>query len=198
VVFVSWWLSSGSVPIFWNVSGNLWWTRAFWLVLYCFFFKYLQRSVVDRSVSGGFVQSWRVSDGVSNNLWWTGAFPAICAIFECFLVVFSTVWCGYFLVLVRFCERGEFLVIFLEVAQKVVDTCIRFYFSNSLLLGFIMTSSDSFGVRFTGKNYSAWEFQFRLFVMGKELWGQIDGSDPAPTEPKELAKWKVKDARVMS
>jgi hypothetical protein len=34
--------------------------------------------------------------------------------------------------------------------------------------------------------------------MGKELWGHIDGSDPAPTEPKELAKWKVKDALVMS
>lgn len=30
------------------------------------------------------------------------------------------------------------------------------------------------------------------------MWGQIDGSDPEPTEPKELAKWKVKDARVMS
>ncbi|KAA8542248.1 hypothetical protein F0562_023616 [Nyssa sinensis] len=34
--------------------------------------------------------------------------------------------------------------------------------------------------------------------MGKELWGQIDGSVPAPTEPKELAKWTVNDARVMS
>ncbi|KAK0595964.1 hypothetical protein LWI29_011505 [Acer saccharum] len=31
-----------------------------------------------------------------------------------------------------------------------------------------------------------------------ELWGRIDGSDPAPTEPMELANWKVKDARVMS
>jgi hypothetical protein len=34
--------------------------------------------------------------------------------------------------------------------------------------------------------------------MGTELWGQINGSNPEPTEPKELAKWKVKDARVMS
>ncbi|TXG67369.1 hypothetical protein EZV62_008644 [Acer yangbiense] len=59
-------------------------------------------------------------------------------------------------------------------------------------------SKESFGVRFTGKNYSAWEFQFQFFVTGKELWGHIDGSDPAPTEPKELANWKVKDARVMS
>jgi len=32
----------------------------------------------------------------------------------------------------------------------------------------------------------------------KELWGQIDGSNPEPMEPKELAKWRVKDARVMS
>ncbi|KAA8546345.1 hypothetical protein F0562_002916 [Nyssa sinensis] len=60
------------------------------------------------------------------------------------------------------------------------------------------SSSESFGVHFTGKNYSAWEFQFRLFAMGKELWGQIDGSVPAPTEPKELAKWIVNDAHVMS
>ena len=61
-----------------------------------------------------------------------------------------------------------------------------------------MSSSESFGVHFTGKNYATWEFQFQLFVTGKELWGHIDGSAPAPTEPKELSKWKVKDARVMS
>jgi hypothetical protein len=30
------------------------------------------------------------------------------------------------------------------------------------------------------------------------LWDQIDGSDPEPTDSKELAKWKVKDACVMS
>ncbi|KAL6965390.1 hypothetical protein U1Q18_052463 [Sarracenia purpurea var. burkii] len=34
--------------------------------------------------------------------------------------------------------------------------------------------------------------------MGKELWGHIDGSEPAPTELPKLAQWKVKDARVMS
>jgi hypothetical protein len=34
--------------------------------------------------------------------------------------------------------------------------------------------------------------------MGKELWGHIDGSDPVPTKTKDLAKWMVKDARVMS
>ena len=57
---------------------------------------------------------------------------------------------------------------------------------------------DVFGVRFTGKNYSTWEFQFRIFVMGKELWGHIDGSVQALTEPIELAQWQVKDARVMT
>jgi hypothetical protein len=61
-----------------------------------------------------------------------------------------------------------------------------------------MSSSESFGIHFTGKNYAAWEFQFKLFVMGKELWGHIDGSDPAPTETKDLAKWTVKDTRMMS
>ena len=34
--------------------------------------------------------------------------------------------------------------------------------------------------------------------MGKELWGHIDGSDPALTGPTKLAQWKVKDARVMT
>jgi hypothetical protein len=54
----------------------------------------------------------------------------------------------------------SFKCIFLKVVS--VDTFwIRvsgesgFIFSNSILLGFIMSSSDSFRVRFTGKNYSA-------------------------------------------
>ena len=48
------------------------------------------------------------------------------------------------------------------------------------------------------KSYSIWEFQFRIFVMGKELLDHIDGSDLAPTKPTKLAQWQVKDARVMS
>ena len=57
---------------------------------------------------------------------------------------------------------------------------------------------ESFSVRFTGKNYSSWEFQFQLFVTGKELWGHIDGSDPAPTDPTKLGEWKIIDTRVMT
>ena len=57
---------------------------------------------------------------------------------------------------------------------------------------------ESFHIRFMGKNYSAWKFQFQLSVTRKELWGHIDGSDPTPTDPKMLDQWKVKDARVMT
>ena len=68
-----------------------------------------------------------------------------------------------------------------------------------VIIGIISTSKvDVFGVCFIGKNYSTWEFQFRIFVMRKELWGHIDGSDPAPTEPTKLAQWQVKDTRVMT
>ncbi|KAL6318300.1 hypothetical protein AAG906_039392 [Vitis piasezkii] len=57
---------------------------------------------------------------------------------------------------------------------------------------------ESFPIRFTGKNYCAWEFQFKLFVKGKELWGHIDGSNLAPRDAKALSKWEVEDARVMT
>ncbi|XP_049365715.1 uncharacterized protein LOC125830578 [Solanum verrucosum] len=57
---------------------------------------------------------------------------------------------------------------------------------------------ESFSVRFTGKKYSSWEFQFQLFVTGKELWGHIDGSNSAPTNVTKLGEWKIKDARVMT
>ncbi|KAH7514067.1 hypothetical protein FEM48_Zijuj11G0049200 [Ziziphus jujuba var. spinosa] len=60
----------------------------------------------------------------------------------------------------------------------------------------LTSNMDNFGVHFIGKNYSTWEFQFRLFVMGKELWGHIDGNDLAPTKLSTLAQWQVKDARA--
>jgi hypothetical protein len=70
-----------------------------------------------------------------------------------------------------------------------------------LLFWFVETmtsnNSDLFRVRFTRKNYPAWEFQFQVFVTGKELWGHVDGSDPAPTNSTKLFQWKVKDAWVM-
>ncbi|KAF3635235.1 putative disease resistance protein RPM1-like [Capsicum annuum] len=57
---------------------------------------------------------------------------------------------------------------------------------------------ESFNVHFTGKNFLSWEFQFKLFVTGKELWGHIDGADPGLTDPTKLGEWKIKDSRVMT
>jgi transposase InsO family protein len=60
---------------------------------------------------------------------------------------------------------------------------------------------EVFMVRLNGKNYSAWEFQFSLYVQGKDLWGHVDDTTPAPDKDKdkdEHAKWKTKDAQVMT
>jgi UDP-3-O-[3-hydroxymyristoyl] glucosamine N-acyltransferase len=57
---------------------------------------------------------------------------------------------------------------------------------------------DSFHICFNGKNYSVWEFQFQLFVKGKELWGHINGSNPAPNDVDALSKWEIMDAPVIS
>ncbi|KAJ0100612.1 hypothetical protein Patl1_21197 [Pistacia atlantica] len=57
---------------------------------------------------------------------------------------------------------------------------------------------ESFHIRFNGKNYSAWKFQFKLFVKGKELCGHIDGSASAPLGVEALSKWEIKDARIMT
>ncbi|KAJ0042058.1 hypothetical protein Pint_19025 [Pistacia integerrima] len=37
-----------------------------------------------------------------------------------------------------------------------------------------------------------------MFVKGKELWGHLDGSSKAPTDPKELSLWESRDARIAS
>ncbi|XP_071921654.1 uncharacterized protein [Coffea arabica] len=69
-----------------------------------------------------------------------------------------------------------------------------------------MSIENSFGssptetsaIKFTGKNYAAWEFQFRMFLKGKDLCGHIDGTSPAPKNEKELGQWEAKDARIIS
>jgi len=57
---------------------------------------------------------------------------------------------------------------------------------------------DLFHIRLNGKNYSVWEFQFQLFVKGKELWGHINGSNLAPTDVDALSRWEIMDAWVMT
>jgi hypothetical protein len=61
----------------------------------------------------------------------------------------------------------------------------------------IMSGENSF-VRFNGKNYTSWEFQFRMFVKGKELWGHLGGSSKAAIDPKELSSWEGRDAKIDS
>ena len=58
--------------------------------------------------------------------------------------------------------------------------------------------TESLSIKFTGKNYAAWEFQFRMFLKGKELWSHIDGSSTAPRDGKEISQWEAKDARIIS
>ncbi|KOM36019.1 hypothetical protein LR48_Vigan02g216900 [Vigna angularis] len=56
-------------------------------------------------------------------------------------------------------------------------------------------------IRLNGKNYSAWAFQFEIFVKGKNLWGHVDGSKSAPnkdTQKDGHAKWEVQEAQVMA
>ena len=80
------------------------------------------------------------------------------------------------------------------------DASYNFLVGYSLSLSRIMSLDklESFPIRFTGKNYSAWEFQFKLFVKGKELWGHIDGSVPTPHGAEALSKWEIHDDRVMT
>ena len=42
--------------------------------------------------------------------------------------------------------------------------------------------------RFTRKKIPTWEFQFKMFLKGKELFHHIDNSTKIPTDEKELAK----------
>jgi hypothetical protein len=61
--------------------------------------------------------------------------------------------------------------------------------------------SETFLIHSNGKNYSAWAFHFMIFVKGKDLWGHVDGSSPAPDRIKDKeqhARWAVIDAQVMA
>ena len=61
--------------------------------------------------------------------------------------------------------------------------------------------SEILPIKFNGKNYFSWEFQFRMFVKGKELWGHLDGSVPKPpagTEKSTITQWETNDAKIIS
>lgn len=53
-------------------------------------------------------------------------------------------------------------------------------------------------IRLMGKNYIAWEFQFKMFLKGKELWNHIDGTSPARKYLKELIQWETNNPWIIS
>nr|KYP52080.1 hypothetical protein KK1_025990 [Cajanus cajan] len=53
-------------------------------------------------------------------------------------------------------------------------------------------------IRFSGKNYAASEFHFKIFVKGKGMWGHINESSTAPTDNAALTAWETKDAQIIS
>ncbi|CAL1387485.1 unnamed protein product [Linum trigynum] len=60
---------------------------------------------------------------------------------------------------------------------------------------------DVIVVRFNGKNFALWEFQFRIYVQGRRLRGILDGSIPEPAadaSAKVKEDWAVNNASVMS
>ena len=85
---------------------------------------------------------------------------------------------------------------------------VFFWFSRLIIIIFINNfgfeiffgrmSTETLTIKFTGKNYVAWEFQFKTFLKGKELLSHIDGSFPTPEEGKELSQWEANDARIIS
>ena len=67
-----------------------------------------------------------------------------------------------------------------------------------MFIGLPLMTTENLCVRFTGKNYGAWEFQFKMFVKGKGLWGHVDGTSTAPTDNTALEAWQTKDAQIIT
>lgn len=59
-------------------------------------------------------------------------------------------------------------------------------------------SIETLCVKFTRKNYSTWEFQFKMLLKVNEFWGHIDGSSKAPEDTKDYSAWETKDAGIIS
>ncbi|KAI4357278.1 hypothetical protein L6164_001238 [Bauhinia variegata] len=53
----------------------------------------------------------------------------------------------------------------------------------------IKIPTETLAIKFTGKNYEAWKFQFKMLLKGKDLWSDIDGSS---------RQWETKDAQFIS
>ncbi|XP_058228219.1 uncharacterized protein LOC131336404 [Rhododendron vialii] len=64
--------------------------------------------------------------------------------------------------------------------------------------------NQAISVRLTGNNYSYWAHVMKNFVVGKEMWGYVDGSTLPPFDPKDpgyataLGKWNTGNAQILT
>lgn len=82
-------------------------------------------------------------------------------------------------------QWGQFLVLAIRgflVLIPILVCCCRF-----------LMATENPCVHFSGKNYGALKFQFKMFVKGKGLWGHLDGTSTAPAD-NTLEAWQIKDA----
>lgn len=52
-------------------------------------------------------------------------------------------------------------------------------------------------IRFDGKDFALWKFQMKILLLGKKIWGNVDGTKEKPEDNEEnaqqLASWKEND-----
>jgi hypothetical protein len=69
-----------------------------------------------------------------------------------------------------------------------------------------MDKNQAISVRLTGNNYSYWAHVMKNFVVGKGVWGHVDGSTPTPvSDPKAkeydataFEKWTIENAQILT
>lgn len=61
-----------------------------------------------------------------------------------------------------------------------------------------MEKSELQLIKFTGKNYNSWAFQFQMYLKGKKMWGYVSGTIPKPNPTEEFEDWETKDAQIMT
>ena len=50
-------------------------------------------------------------------------------------------------------------------------------------------------IKFNGKNYNSWAYQFELYLKGKKLSGHISGSKTRPTDEDKVEDWETIEAQ---
>src|SRR5579871_1724698 len=62
-----------------------------------------------------------------------------------------------------------------------------------------MTSNSLHSIeKLDSNNYHSWKFKVRMVLIDKELWGVVCGDEPKPTDPDDLAEWRIKDQKALA